>query len=199
MTASAGPVLKRLHREFGERVAFLTLYVREAHPGDHYPQPESYEDKLAHASAYRERDGLPWPVAVDDVEGTLHRALDARPNAAYLVDERGTVVYRALWSNQERVLREGLGQVAAGHRGVIGEREPRMVPMMTGMGKMYEILSLAGPVARRDVARKLPPMYGLARLAAVFRPLSPFARAMTATALALAALALLVVAVMVLL
>src|SRR2546422_673281 len=32
MTASAGPALKRLYAEFGDRVAFLTLYVREAHP-----------------------------------------------------------------------------------------------------------------------------------------------------------------------
>ena len=34
MTASAGPVLKRLYQEFGDRVAFGTLYVREAHPGE---------------------------------------------------------------------------------------------------------------------------------------------------------------------
>jgi hypothetical protein len=57
---------------------------------------------------------------------------------------------------------------------------------------MYEILSLAGPVARRDVAAKLPPMYGLARLAGVFQSLSPFSRAMAATAIAMGALALLV-------
>lgn len=147
---------------------------------------------------YRERDQLPWPVAVDDIEGSLHRALDARPNAAYITDERGTVVYRALWSNQERVLRDALSAIAAGRRAILGERKARMVPMMTGMGKMYEILSLAGPVARRDVARKLPPMYGLARLAAVFRPLPPFARAMVATGLAMAVLALLVAVVIVL-
>lgn len=52
MTASAGPALKRMHEEFGDRVGFVTLYVREAHPGERYPQPETFEQKLEHARAY---------------------------------------------------------------------------------------------------------------------------------------------------
>jgi hypothetical protein len=34
MTASAGPALTCLYAEFGNQVAFVTLYVRKAHPGD---------------------------------------------------------------------------------------------------------------------------------------------------------------------
>ena len=81
MTASAGPALKRLSADFGDRLAFATLYVREAHPGDRYPQPDSFEQKLEHARVYQERDQIPWPVAVDNVEGDLHRALTPKPNA----------------------------------------------------------------------------------------------------------------------
>jgi len=36
MTKSAGPALNDLYAEFGDRVEFLALYVREAHPGDRY-------------------------------------------------------------------------------------------------------------------------------------------------------------------
>jgi hypothetical protein len=114
MTASAGPALKRLHEEFGDRVAFVSLYVREAHPGDRYPQPESFEQKMEHARAYRERDGLPWPVAVDDVDGSLHRALDPKPSSVYIMDREGRVAFRALWSNDEATVRDGLQAVVDG-------------------------------------------------------------------------------------
>ena len=190
MTASAGPVLKRLYQEFGDRVAFGTLYVREAHPGERYPQPETLEQKLAHARAYQARDQIPWPVAVDDVEGTLHRALAPRANAAYLMDTAGRVAFRALWSNDERVLREGLEGVLAGQPLRIGERQPRVVPMVTGMGRMYELLDFAGPQAKRDMLRDLPPLYGMARLAALFRPLPPLGRGIAAMAVSMLGMAL---------
>ena len=96
MTKSAGPALKQLHHEFGDRIGFVSLYVREAHPGDDYPQPESFERKLRHARDYRDREELSWPVAFDDVEGTLHRQLDPKPNAAYLMATDGTVLWRSI-------------------------------------------------------------------------------------------------------
>src|SRR5919106_3148243 len=108
MTASAGPVLKRLYEEFRDQIEFLTVYVREAHPGDRYRQPQASDDKLKLAREYRNRDDIPWPVAVDDIDGTLHRALDAKPNAAYLVDIDGRIAQRVLWSNDEQGLRRAI-------------------------------------------------------------------------------------------
>lgn len=192
MTASAGPVLERLHEEFGDKVAFLTLYVREAHPGEHYPQPATFDQKLEHARAYERRDDIPWPFVVDDPDGSLHRSLDPKPSAAYLVDSHGLVVSRVLWSNHDRPLRDGLEAVVAGVPLPQPDREPRLVPMLAGLGRMHEILSLAGREARRDVMREAPPMYGIARLAGAFRPLPPVARSIAAMALA-AGTALLVV------
>lgn len=182
MTASAGPVLKDLHREFGDRVAFVTLFVREAHPGERYPQPDSFEQKLQFAREYRQRDGIPWPVAVDDLEGTLHHALDLKPNSAYLVNADGRVVMRILWSTDARALHEGLEALAAGRRPDRDVRQTKVVPMLRGMGEMYEILGLAGDQARRDILREAPPVYALARLADLFRPLPPLGRGIAATA-----------------
>jgi FPC/CPF motif-containing protein YcgG len=65
MTADANPILQRLHDEFGEHIAFVTLYVREAHPEDRYPQPDSFEQKKSFARELQQRDALRWPVAVD--------------------------------------------------------------------------------------------------------------------------------------
>lgn len=183
MTASAGPALKRLHEQFGDRVAFVSLYVREAHPGERYPQPEAFEAKLEHARAYRDRDGLPWPVAVDDVDGSLHRALDPKPSSIYVMARDGTVAFRALWSNDERVVREGLELVADAPASEPRQRDNRVIPMTRGLGCQYELLDVAGDVAKRDVLRQVPPMYAMARLAAALKPLPPLARGALAQAL----------------
>jgi hypothetical protein len=180
MTASAGPALKRLHQEFGDRVEFVSLYVREGHPGERYPQPETFEQKLRHARDYRERDGIPWPVAVDSLEGDLHRALDPKPNAAYLMDTAGNVAFRSLFSNDEGALRRGLEAAASGRAGAVGETQTYVLPALAGMGKMYETLLFAGEEAQRDFLRESAPMYGFARLAALFRPLPPLGRGIAA-------------------
>jgi hypothetical protein len=164
MTADADPVLKRLHAEFGDRVAFVTLYVREAHPGDRYPQPELFEQKMAHAQDLKARDGLPWPVAVDDLDGTLNCRLDPKPNAVYLMDTDGRVAFRSLWANdREGILRSALQQVAAG-RSPKGQHQGRLVPMVRGLAEMDRMLTLSGPTARHDVKKAAPPMYAMARL-----------------------------------
>lgn len=186
MTASADSDLKRLHAAFGERVAFATLYVREAHPGDRYPQPETMAHKLAHARAYRERHRIPWAVAVDGIDGDLHRALGARtPNAAYLMGSDGIIAFRSLHSNDERALRVGLRAIVSQHPGPIGERRSLVVPLLKGVGLMAEVLSLAGPRAARDLRREVPAVYALARLAALFHPLPPLGRGIAATATSL--------------
>lgn len=182
MTASAGPVLKRLHGEFGEDLSFLTLYVREAHPGERYPQVSSFDEKIAHARAYQERDHIPWPVAVDDVSGNFHRLLDPKPNAGYIIDLHGNVAFRSLWSNDEGALRKGLEGIVRRPDRPVGEAQTRLVPMLTGAGRMHDILSRSGEVAKRDVLREAPPMYGMARIAALFGPLPPLGRGVAAAA-----------------
>jgi hypothetical protein len=189
MTASAGPVLHDLYSEFGDRVSFLTLYVREAHPGDRYVQPQDFDTKLAQAREYAQRDDIRWPVAVDDIDGTLHRALDAKPNACYVIDADGVVAFRALWTNHSPPLRAALAAVAEGRRGALGQSEAKAVPMLSGTGSMWQVLSGAGPVALRDVAKQAPPMWLSARLAALLRPLPPVGRGAAAMAAMTAATA----------
>ncbi|WP_374224658.1 deiodinase-like protein [Streptomyces sp. ISL-99] len=164
MTAAADPALKRLHAEFGDRVAFVTLYVREAHPGDRYPQPDRLDRKMDHARDLKTRDELPWPVDVDDLNGTLHRMLDPKPNAAYLMGRDGRVGFRVLWSNdREPILRAALENVLSG-RSPAGEHQGRVVPMLRGVAEMDRMLTLSGPTARRDVRKAAPPMYAMARV-----------------------------------
>jgi len=180
MTASASPVLKRLHAEFGDRIAFATLYVREAHPGDNFPQPRTFGQKLGHALAYRDRDAIPWPILVDDVQGTLHRALSSLPCATYLVDAGGRVFFRSLWSNDPRVLRQALAALARGDAPAAGQDERRFLPLLRGLGGMHEVLSRAGQKAKRDALRQILPLYVVSRIAGLFRPLPHLARSVAA-------------------
>jgi hypothetical protein len=183
MTKSAGPALKEFYEEYGERVRFITLYVREAHPGEVYSQTLTAEQKMRHARDYAARDAIPWTVVVDDPGGTLHRQLDEKPDSAYVIGTDGCVLFRTLWSNHRSSMRDGLEAAAAGVRPADAEREPRFIPMMSGLGSMYEVLDQAGDVARRDALREVPPMFALARTADLFKPLhlSPLARAAAAT------------------
>lgn len=180
MTTTAVPILKRLHRELGGRLAFASLYVREAHPGERFPQPRTFKRKLEHARAWQEREHIPWPVAVDDIQGKLHRQLDPKPNSIYVMGPGGDVLARILWANDARALRRVLHAVAGGRRAPFPEREARLLPMLRGAGAMHETLALAGTEAQRDFRRAAPPIYGLATLATVFRPLPPLGRTFAA-------------------
>lgn len=192
MAASAAPALKRLHALFGDRVVFVTLYVRESHPGERFPQPEGFEQKLGHARLYEERDAIPWTVAVDGVKGEVHRALGANSNAAYLMDTRGNVAFRSLWSNDDSVLREPLEAITSGDSLPLGQREPMVVPLLKGTGALYQVLDTAGDDAKDDVLRSLPPLYALALLASLFQPFSPLVRGIAALATSALGLATLV-------
>ncbi len=190
MTASSGPELKRCFEAYGDRVTFMTLYVREAHPGERFPQPQTFAEKLAHARAYKERDQIPWTVAVDDVDGTLHRALDPKPNSAYFVDEHGRIVFRLLWSNDAAGVRRGFEVLLSDNPfGRRSEREARIVPMTDGMGALEDVLPQSGPSAQRDFLRALPVAYAFGKLAGLFRPLRPMARSAAAAATIAAAIA----------
>lgn len=176
MTASADGVLARLHQEFCDEVAFVTVYVREAHPGEHIPQPSTFEEKMRNARVLRARDGIAWTVAVDDVDGGFHRALGANSNAAHLMDANGNVAFRTLWSNDARVLRSALAAIARGAPGHPFERERRLVPMALGLSRVDEVVRAAGADALEDLRREAPVVYAAAELAWVWRTLTPLGR-----------------------
>jgi peroxiredoxin len=177
MTASSSPALKKLYNQFRNQFDFITLYVREAHPGDYFHQAETIEQKIEYAKTLKERDRIPWETGVDDINGDLHRKLGGHPNAAYIIDTSGKVAFRILWSNDERAIKKGLESVLAGKQ---GQKKPKIVPMLAGMGSMGDTLKLSGPTAQKDVLKQAPPMFLMAQLAKAFKPFSPLYRGMAA-------------------
>lgn len=176
MTASSAPSLERLHREYGDRVEFVTVYTREAHPGERIPQPISREEKRAHAASLAERDHLGWRVAIDDLDGTLHRQLDGKPNAAYLMDRDGRLAFRTIWASDTGSLQAALDAVSQGRQPKRRSSSAMARPMMVALGSIDPVVATAGSSAQRDLWRAMAPLALMGKAANLFGPLSAGAR-----------------------
>jgi hypothetical protein len=192
-TASAAPVLRRLHRDYGERIAFLTVYVRESHPGEKIPQPSTSERKLGHADTYRRRDAIPWLVAVDDLEGSFHRAMGGGSGTAFLVDASGQVAFRTVWANDERPLRRAMAALTRGAARIpaLPAHQKAVLPWLRSLVRLDDVVRAAGGDAVRDLRRQTPVLYAASELAWIWRTLTPLGRAALASAGALSAAGLL--------
>lgn len=177
MTRGARPGLKQLHREFSERVVFVSVHVREAHPGERYPHHTSEAQKMRHANDWARLDHIPWAVAVDTLDGTMHRAYGARPNSIHIVNSAGIVAFRALWAGQARLLRaklEELLRLEETHRTsvTLDERENLIVPLIHGAAEFDGAVGRGGTTATADFRREMGlVMYGMEKLMSRMRPL----------------------------
>lgn len=176
LTEASGPGLNQLHRRFGDQVRFVAVNVREAHPGENIPQPHTATEKFAQARAFRDHHRFEFEVAVDDLDGTLHRAMSPKPNSAYLIDQTGTIRFRAQWANDTRGLAEALEAMVTGNamrRENLAHTAPNLV---RSLGYIDEVLDRAGPQARRDLWRSAPPMAAMAALTKLLPTISPAKR-----------------------
>jgi hypothetical protein len=95
------------------RSDFVVLYVREAHPGSSIPQHRSLDEKLQRAREVKDTDAEQRRILVDDLEGRAHQAFGCYPNAIFIVNRNGCVVYRSDW-NDWKAVHKALSQLEAG-------------------------------------------------------------------------------------
>ncbi len=169
VTESSASGLRDLHSRFGDRVRFVMVNVREAHPGANVPQPKSLEEKRAHAALLRDVHDFPFEVAVDDIEGSLHRAMSPKPNSAYLLASDGSILFRAHWANATRALAAALEDVSAGRALRHSESHGPMRPIWPTVRYIAMVLDRAGSGAWRDMWRAVPPMAAVAWLLRALR------------------------------
>jgi thiol-disulfide isomerase/thioredoxin len=131
VTRGAVVPMKQLHDRYGNQVTFVDIVVRQAHPGEHHDAYDSFVNKMADARDYQREEGITWPVAVDDVTGTVQRAYGSLAASIYLLDPRGRVAYYALWGQSppltdaiDRLLRAKEGTTTPGPRTV--DRVPHL-------------------------------------------------------------------------
>ena len=162
VTDSAAPGLNELHARFGDRVRFVMVNVREAHPGKAVPQPKALDEKTAHAEQLRDGYGFGFEVAVGDIDGTLHRALSPKPNSAYVLGKDGTILFRAQWADDTKALAAALDAVVAGESPRRSQSGGVIRPMFRFMRNIAPVLDRAGGGAWGDMWRVAPPMAAMA-------------------------------------
>lgn len=150
--------VKEVQRELGDRAHWFYLYVREAHPGERLPAHRSYEQKREQAELFRREDQVPWPVLVDEIEGTTAHAYTMLPNAQILIDADGLVAFRgdvAHGGTLHRALDELLRQ---GGRGVVPHADDSVPHMLGPMAFGWEAVRRGGDVSTGDLLKGAPPM-----------------------------------------
>ena len=98
--------LNQLHARFGDRVRFLLVYIREAHPqggswpssinereGISLPEARSEKERVAHAALARQRLTIRYDVTVDGMDGLLESSFGAFPSHAFVIDATGKVTF----------------------------------------------------------------------------------------------------------
>ncbi len=96
--------LNQLYQRFRDvGFEFLTVYVREPHPGEHYHEHRTWDEKLTYARDCQRQDMIQNPLVVDDLEGTVHRGYGEMPNMIYVVGKDGRIVYRSMWTDHQEI------------------------------------------------------------------------------------------------
>jgi peroxiredoxin len=102
---SSADELKRLNREYGARVPFLLVYIREAHANGAWQstrneregvelEPASdMTEKQDHAVMCSRKLHLPFPAVVDGMNGAVENAYAAWPSRLFVVGKDGRVRY----------------------------------------------------------------------------------------------------------
>ncbi|MFY0617964.1 TlpA family protein disulfide reductase [Shimia sp.] len=168
VTVSARKPLRNLHKQFGSKVRFVLINTREAHPGDKIPQPKTLDDKRRHARALGAFMGPHFEVALDDIDGTFHRAMGPKPNSAYILAPDGTILFRAHWANDAVSLAPALDAAARRDR-LPRTKSRRLVrPLLNAIGFLPRVVRDGGGKVERDVWRAVPPFALMGRLSKLF-------------------------------
>jgi tetratricopeptide (TPR) repeat protein len=109
--------LKRLSQQYGGRVEFRLVYIREAHAqagaeaqwqstinereGIALAPARNLTEKREHANLCLRKLDLPWPAVVDGMDGVAEFAYQAWPSRLYIVDRDGHVAFSSRLGEQD--------------------------------------------------------------------------------------------------
>ncbi len=95
-----------MHKRYGDRVQFLAVYVREAHPTDGWraegndrvgirlQQPRKKGERLAVATKCCSTLEMTMPLLVDEMDDRVGHAYSGMPDRLYVIDRDGRVAYK---------------------------------------------------------------------------------------------------------
>ncbi len=98
--------MEKLYADYGDRVEFLVVYVREAHPTDGwqlgvnerdgvlFAQPKSLEDRIEVAHEMCEKLELSIPTLIDKMDNKVGETYAGFPDRLYLIGSDGKIAYK---------------------------------------------------------------------------------------------------------
>ena len=100
------PHWERLYGKYDpEEVNIFMIYSRERHPGEpgfrEFTHTTTDEEKRANARLLARLTGV--PVAVDSIEEDTLAAYGKVPNAAFVIDRGGHIVFKSTWADADKV------------------------------------------------------------------------------------------------
>jgi peroxiredoxin len=101
------PALNKLYEEYGNKVAFLVVYITEAHPSDVWQMQNNIKDNVVFASPKTEEEralvagacvrklGIKLPAVVDELGNSTESAYTGWPDRLYVIDNQGKIAYKS--------------------------------------------------------------------------------------------------------
>lgn len=101
------PALNKLYDQYTGRVAFLVVYITEAHPSDVWQMQSNVKDNIVFASPKSEQEralvagacvrklGIQIPAVLDEFGNSTEQAYTGWPDRLYLIDAAGRVAYKS--------------------------------------------------------------------------------------------------------
>ncbi len=97
--------LNQIHQAHQDRVAFLLIYIREAHPADGWQTPQNLHDEVIFtapatddhrakiAGACQVALDIRLPMVLDGIDNAIEEAYVAKPIRLFVIDRDGIVAY----------------------------------------------------------------------------------------------------------
>lgn len=100
------PLWTELNREYDkEQVEMFFIYSRERHPGEpgyrEFTHTSTFEERMNYAQMMSSLTDV--PIAVDGVDEVVLSDYGMVPNAAFVVDEEGRLIFKAQWSDVKKI------------------------------------------------------------------------------------------------
>lgn len=101
------PALNQLYEQYKNQVAFLVVYISEAHPSDVWQMQSNIKEKVVFASPLNEDErasvagtcvrklGIKIPAVLDEFGNSTEVAYTAWPDRLYLIDAAGRIAYKS--------------------------------------------------------------------------------------------------------
>ena len=94
-----------LKEKYGDRVHFILLYVRDAHPGQGQfkgiRQPSTYDERVELAERAQEDLDITSLLLVDEMDNRVGREYGRLPNSAFIIGQDGRVFHKQPWMHSK--------------------------------------------------------------------------------------------------